>query len=266
MAVNASTRAAGVPPTARNRRSQCVMAPTLHRPARRCYRRAMSRNDDAWTLAALVGLGVLAAASTSRASAPADVPRGGNPSTWETYGPEYAARYNAAQVRPERVAQVDRIARQIAADRTRYEAAARPLGVPWYVVGIIHHLEGGGRWTTHLHNGDPLTSRTTHVPAARPRAGSPPFTWEESARDALTLKGLDRWHTWTPAGVLYRLELFNGFGYRPRNVPSPYLWSFTDQYTRGKFVRDGVYDPNAVSAQAGGAAVLKRLDALGLLT
>ena len=51
---------------------------------------------------------------------------------------------------------------------------------------------------------------------------------------------------------------------RQYGVPSPYLWSGTNVYTRGKFVRDGVYDPNAVSAQIGAVALLKRMAALGI--
>ena len=44
----------------------------------------------------------------------------------------------------------------------------------------------------HLHNGDPLSSRTTHIPQNRPVKGKPPFTWEESTIDVLKHKRLDR--------------------------------------------------------------------------
>jgi len=37
------------------------------------------------------------------------------------------------------------------------------------------------------------------------------------------------------------------------------LWSFSNHYTKGKYVKDGVFDPNAVSQQVGSALVLKRL-------
>jgi lysozyme family protein len=42
-------------------------------------------------------------------------------------------------------------------------------------------------------------------------------------------------------------------------VPSPYLCSFTDQYSRGKYVADGKYDAAAVSKQCGAAALMKQL-------
>ena len=41
-----------------------------------------------------------------------------------------------------------------------------------------------------------------------------------------------------------------------RGVPSPYLWSGTNQYRSGKYVRDGLYDPGKVDSQLGCAALL----------
>ena len=183
---------------------------------------------------------------------------------------EYAALYDAAQIRPERLASVDRVVDVLASHRDRYERAGSPVGVPWYVVAAIHSLEGGGssgRFTGHLHNGDPLTARTTHVPANRPAAppqsGALPYTWEESATDALArFRG---WSDWSLAATLWQLERYNGFGTRSRGIPTPYLWSFTDRYTKGKYVRDGVWDANAVSGQVGAAAILKRMEQRGLI-
>jgi lysozyme family protein len=37
------------------------------------------------------------------------------------------------------------------------------------------------------------------------------------------------------------------------------LWSFSNHYTKGKYVSDGKFDPEAVSQQVGSALVLKRL-------
>lgn len=181
--------------------------------------------------------------------------------------PEYLQLYESAQVRPERLAAADTIARRIAANKERYQAVAEPLGVPWYVVGLIHSLEHSLKFDGHLHNGDPLTARTVRVPAGRPTAGSPPFTWEESAQDALRLKAFDRWGDWSVPGILYKLEAYNGFGYRPRRIPTPYLWAASNHYLKGKFTRDGRdgFDPEAVSSQVGAAVLLKRMEALGLV-
>jgi hypothetical protein len=56
--------------------------------------------------------------------------------------------------------------------------------------------------------------------------------------------------------MLTNLERFNGVGYANKGVPSAYVWSGTDQYKSGKYVADGVYDPNKVDAQLGVAGLI----------
>ncbi len=51
-------------------------------------------------------------------------------------------------------------------------------------------------------------------------------------------------------------EKYNGLGYAARGIPSPYVWSGTDQYRSGKYVRDGVFDPSVVDRQLGCAGLL----------
>lgn len=184
---------------------------------------------------------------------------------------EYAAMYAAAQIRPERLASVDALVSTLASHRDRYEGLSRDTGVPWYVIAILHAMEGGGssgRFTGHLHNGDTLAHRTTSYPPNRPVAPpaageGQPYTWEESGRDALS-----RWRgvtDWSLPATLWRLEGYNGFGTRARGIPTPYLWSYTDQYAKGKYVADGVWDANAVSRQVGAAAILKRMEQRGII-
>jgi lysozyme family protein len=134
------------------------------------------------------------------------------------------------------------------------------IRIPAYVVGIIHSLEASMRFDRHLHNGDPLTDVTVHVPAGRP-PGTPPFEWIDSAIDALTMHSLDKWTNWSIAGIAYVLERYNGFGYRLHHphVKSPYLWSFTTIYSSGRYVADGQFSDTAVSRQCGGMALLKRM-------
>jgi hypothetical protein len=50
-------------------------------------------------------------------------------------------------------------------------------------------------------------------------------------------------------------------GYSRKGVPSPYVWAKTNQYRAGKYVADGVYDPNHVDTQNGCAALLVRMAA-----
>src|SRR5262245_32730441 len=174
----------------------------------------------------------------------------------------YAQLWKAMEIPPGiRVRATDARVGAIATGKPRYDQVANATGVPWYVIGMIHEMEGGLNFATHLHNGDPLTNRTIHVPAGRPPTGVPPFQWEESAIDALTLEGFAEVKLWSIERIAYQLEAYNGWGYRSRNtgVKSPYLWSATNQYQKGKFVRDGVFDPNAVSGQIGAMALLRRL-------
>ena len=127
-------------------------------------------------------------------------------------------------------------------------------------MGIIHDLEGGGSFRTHLHNGDSLRNRTYRVPAGRPKFGSPPFTWEESAIDALQYEGFDSWPktVWNDiTSIAYAFEVYNGTGYRNKGINSPYLWSKTNHHRYGKYTYDGVYNPWATSSQVGAMAILK---------
>lgn len=176
---------------------------------------------------------------------------------------EYETMFVAARPHDHRAGEIAWVRARILAGRVAYETASRATGAPWALIGLIHGLEASFDFSRHLHNGDPLTARTRRVPAGRPAAGAPPFTWEFSAADALRGHGLHEVRDWSLARVLFELERFNGFGYRYRRAPSPYLWSFSNQYRAGKFVRDGVYDPEAISAQAGAATVLKAMIAAG---
>lgn len=155
---------------------------------------------------------------------------------------------------------LSRTVSEINSNRKRYQVVSAKTGVPWQVIAAIHWLEGSGDFNTHLHNGDSLKARTRNVPAGRPRFGNPPFTWEESAADALEYDGLTR-HKWnTDIGEdLLKIELFNGPGYRNRKLNSPYLWSGTQWYDKGKYVADRKFDPTAVSKQLGAAPILKAL-------
>lgn len=149
--------------------------------------------------------------------------------------------------------------------KSRYVEAEGRTGVPWWFIGIIHAMEASFNFRAHLHNGDPLTARTVQVPARRPPTWNPPSDWLSSAIDALQYQGFAGETDWSLARTLYRWEAYNGFGYRrpSTNIPTPYLWSFSNHHTRGKYVRDGKYDPNAASKQCGAAVMLKALQKAG---
>ncbi|WP_343695186.1 hypothetical protein [Flavobacterium sp.] len=171
----------------------------------------------------------------------------------------YERLFASCVIREIKYPEIDRIITKMVSNKTRYQSVGDQLNIPWYVIAIIHCMEGSLSFDKHLHNGDPLTKRTVQVPAGRPKTGTPPFTWEESAKDALVYDKLNTWTDWSIAGILYKLELFNGLGYYRQGINSPYLWSYSNHYTKGKYVQDGRYDPNAVSKQCGAAVLLRRL-------
>ncbi len=172
---------------------------------------------------------------------------------------EYQADFDRCEPLQHNTSDIDFYVARLLRFRAVYADLGDALGIPWFFIGILHGMECGFDFGTHLHNGDSLTRRTVHAPRRRPVEGTPPFTWRDSARDALILKHYDSQDDWSLPRILHRFEAYNGFGYRPLGVPSPYLWSFSNLCTRGKFVADGLFDAEAVSKQCGTAVMLKAL-------
>lgn len=179
----------------------------------------------------------------------------------KTLQQEYENLYSGIEIRVDRLSEVEKGVDSLLASKGRYEQVGNPLGVPWYVVGIIHSMESGRNFNTHLHNGDPLSARTVRVPAGRPVNGNPPFKWEISAIDALTMSKLDLVTEWNLPRILYEFERYNGWGYRlyHPHVLSPYLWCYSNHYVSGKYIADGTWSDTAVSKQIGAAVYLRRL-------
>lgn len=173
---------------------------------------------------------------------------------------EYEDLFNTCLIRPQKARAVEGIISRLLANKTRYEDAGDGMGVPWFFIAVVHSMESSLSFQKHLHNGDSLKNRTKNEPAGRPRAGNPPFSWEESARDALSLRKLSD-IDWSLADTLYQLEGYNGWGYRiyHPHVLSPYLWSFSNHYTSGKYIADGTWSDTAVSKQCGAAVLLRRM-------
>lgn len=150
-------------------------------------------------------------------------------------------------------------------NHNRYQAVSDELSkrgyvVPWWFIAVVHYREAGfvngqPNWNAYLGNGQPLNRKTTLVPVGR----GPFKSWEEGAVDALVyappyaIKNYD----WSIGGALTEIEEFNGLGYANKDLPSPYLWAGTDQYTAGKYVADGKFSPVTVDTQLGCAGLLK---------
>lgn len=174
-------------------------------------------------------------------------------------------RWAEADIRDRWMSRVDDAVDRYVRTRGRYTEIRdlRPApGVPARVIFVLHGRESTWDFSKHLHEGSPLSGRTRWVPKGRPRRGSPPFTFAESAEDALyLLKDMENW-TWDNLhDLLQNIERYNGLGYQRyhEEVPSPYLWSGTDIYTRGKYVADGRFSRLAVDQQLGCATILMRM-------
>lgn len=170
-------------------------------------------------------------------------------------------RWDVATIPERHKPAVDKVARRVERHKARYEAVADDTGVPWYVIAALHNMESSGSFRRHLHEGSPLTRRTRWVPKGRPKHGSPPFTWEESAQDALQYDRMDRIDWDSLRHALYGTERYNGTGYLRYHpeTPSQYNWSKTSVARAGKYIADGKFSRTAWSAQVGVAALWKTL-------
>lgn len=166
-----------------------------------------------------------------------------------------AGRWKNAKLTRE--AEFTKPARVAVANKGRYLAIARAAGMPdiaWVFVAVSHYRESSQDFSKSLAQGDPWNQKSTHVPADR----GPFKSFEEAAVDALVKCApyAARLKDWSIGGMLTNLERFNGIGYAARGLPSAYVWSGTDQYRAGKFIADGVFDPNKVDAQLGVAGLI----------
>ena len=185
----------------------------------------------------------------------------------------YENMYSTAEILATKRSEITSACKKISEGRAKYEAIQSITGVPWWFVGITHFMEAGmfypDHFQYHLHCGDRLTGRTINRPAGRPKdnpgkgtlppSKDNPYTWQESALDALRYMGYDKVKDWSIDKALQLFEKYNGLGYKKKGKPSPYLWSYTQHYISGKYTSDGVYDPKAVSKQPGVVALMKGL-------
>lgn len=181
---------------------------------------------------------------------------------------DYERRFRTLEIRPEWRGKTNVVVTNILNRRSKYSSVSATTNVPWYVIGALHNMESSLRFDRHLHNGNPLTGKTYWVPKGRIPHKDPPYTWEESADDALKYDKLHQISDWSLHHMLYTIERYNGLGYLKyhKDVPSPYLWSGSQHYIRGKYVADGKWNPSAVSQQVGAAVIIKELENRGVLS
>jgi lysozyme family protein/peptidoglycan hydrolase-like protein with peptidoglycan-binding domain len=182
---------------------------------------------------------------------------------FQRFAAGYEQNWQKMQIRPNRVAEARKEAARLLNNKSVYQKIEMLTLVPWPVVALINYRESGLDLNTYLGNGQPLNRVTTIVPKGRgPFLG--PNAFVDGAVDALRLEGFVGATDWSIARTLFRLEGFNGYGYHSKGVNSPYLWSGSTNYgppeeRAGKFIADGVFDPNKVDPQLGVAVILKEL-------
>ncbi len=181
---------------------------------------------------------------------------------------EYAKLLEKIEIRQDWLSKIDFVVNKLINEKAalRYRKVEQITGVPWWFIGILHMLETSQRFNAHLHNGDSLSRKTLRVPKNRPHNWQAGMSWELSAVDALSvIHKLDKVTDWSLGNALRLMEKYNGLGYRNRKLMSPYLWSGSHYYLRGKFVKDGVFDANIPSQQVGCALIIKRLLDKGMI-
>ena len=170
---------------------------------------------------------------------------------------------------PEQVFRIDKLVTQYVANKKRYVEVqnAKSPGCPAPIVFVFHMRESDCDFTRHLHEGSSLKARTKYVPIGRPKTGNPPFTFLESATDALyVIKSYQTADKWANVdSMIDWIERYNGLGYRQYHpaTPSPYVVGGSNLQRPGKYVADGRFDKTVTDRQLGCLVVLKAIEDRG---
>lgn len=175
---------------------------------------------------------------------------------FEVLKPEYTALL--AQMKITREAEVDAAAHKLLGfvDAGRYDAGCKATGVPIIVAAASFEREAGSRFNLNPAQGAPLHSRSTIIPH-----NGPFDDWPTAQIAAYKIDGLDKVGApnWSWEISCYEEEGFNGFGPRAHGKHTGYDWAGTNIYTGGKYVSDGVWNPNAVDSQLGVIPMMLRM-------
>lgn len=148
-----------------------------------------------------------------------------------------------------------------------YRALGEATRVPALLLAALDLREGDCNPHLAIGQGDRWDAVSTHVPR-----GQGPFpSWQAAnefyvAYDRLAVLSVPEW-TWPYA--CWKTEKWNGFGPRAHGRHSGYLWSCTSVYDDatdgepggGKYVADGIWNPQAMDRQPGVVPVMLMLDA-----
>ena len=127
-----------------------------------------------------------------------------------------------------------------------YKYIEKATKVPWWMIGSIHMRECDFNFTLNIRDGTPLHEGESFVGEAIKIFQKPEYQVKE----------------WNLETVLLKCEIYNGLGYQLYHptVLSPYLWSMSNLYSKGKYDRDGHFNPDLIDEQVGIAVLLKSLE------
>lgn len=190
---------------------------------------------------------------------------------------EYQYLWTIIQINEKDKAQVEWAVKKAKENQVRYQKVAERTGIPWFVIAAIHMKEASFSFDGILHNGEKIIGKGL-VTKLVPKGRGPFATWEDAAWDALNYEGYVGLSKWNLGTSFYRLEMYNGSGYRtgagaaavPANA-SPYIYAASQFYKSGQYIEskqaDGSYkskfEPQSVANDVGCMTFLKALELSG---
>ena len=135
-----------------------------------------------------------------------------------------------------------------------YKKISSEKDIPSQLIAEIHFRESSCDFNAYFQNGDPLGKSTVNWPT-----GIYCETFSESAIMALTSEYfVDAKNNYSLTAnstdivsMCAFAETYNGWGYRDKGYISPYVFSGTNIYTSGLYVKDGKFDKKAVDGRPG---------------
>lgn len=167
---------------------------------------------------------------------------------------ENATLLASAHILPSVLPTALNVAKRLMQSRSRYETIQQLTTVKVVPCACIHERECDADFRCALCNGERIIGtdrKTTLVP----RGYGPWATFEAGAQTAFAIDGLDKVAAlpegWTFERAVYEWEIYNGIGPRSHGRHTGYNWAGTNIYNGGKYVSDGVWNPNAWDTQLG---------------
>lgn len=132
-----------------------------------------------------------------------------------------------------------------------YEQISIETGVPPALIAALHYRESACDFGTYLHNGQPLGKPTTMVPK---NVNFDNF-YDAAVAALETAQEEKDFHLSQDSDITSMMtfaELYNGTGYTNyHNMASPYVFSGTNVYEKGKYTSDGNFSSEVIDRQPG---------------